>query len=193
MLGAIVDDMPKDVYSIISDSSMSSSGVLFLDIDGVLHTSSYDKELGNRGLDAYDTNGPLFSPSCIYFLNMIVEETNAALVISSSWKDSVSNIDSIKIIRTIWEERLLPGKIIDITPTLSYDKFKHLYPDVKETLWKGCEIDLWLQQNSWVQRYAICDDQNICLPYQKQYFVKTNQKTGLNKKRALKLIKILQS
>ena len=54
--------------------------IIFLDIDGVLNSETYDK---NRTAGAID-------PECAKRLNRIIKETNADIVISSSWKLSPS-------------------------------------------------------------------------------------------------------
>ena len=167
--------------------------VLFLDIDGVLHTTSHDASLIRYGLLPYDEQGPIFSPKCVEQLTRIIRETSAGIVISSSWKDSAANPDTLSLIRRIWEIRHMPGEILDVTPTLTHQAFKAQYPRISETKWKGCEIDSWLKQNFQAGSYAIVDDLPIALPHQKPHFVRTSPSKGLTPRKANRIIKLLNN
>lgn len=52
---------------------------IFLDIDGVLVVSDNADE-------DYSENPPPFDPECVKVLNQILSETNAIIVLSSTWK-----------------------------------------------------------------------------------------------------------
>jgi hypothetical protein len=75
--------------------------IIFLDIDGVLNLC-YPK---------HDKFGRIFHPHFVDNLKMIIDETDAKIVISSTWR-----ADGIERLRELWKYRNYPGEIIDITP-----------------------------------------------------------------------------
>jgi HAD domain in Swiss Army Knife RNA repair proteins len=118
--------------------------VIFLDIDGVLNVIP-------QGRDQF---GAIFHPHFVDNLRCIIEQTDAKIVISSTWRHS-----GLKVMQLMWEMRDLPGEVIDITPSLNTNR--------------GEEIEYWLQEN-WTDRYCIIDDDDDMLPEQMPFFVKTS-------------------
>ena len=51
-----------------------------------MDNDKYDLYLNKHNLPEKDEFGVLFDPDCIAALNHIIDETNAEIVISSSWK-----------------------------------------------------------------------------------------------------------
>ena len=84
---------------------------LFLDIDGVLNTERDHECCRMNGMEDSDDYGYLFDPMAVKNLARIVNETGADIVISSSWKYS-----GLSTLLDMWNERGLPGRVIDITP-----------------------------------------------------------------------------
>lgn len=126
--------------------------VLFLDIDGVLNTDRQQWHCQMNCITPIDEFGYEFDHKAVDNLATILEETGAEIVISSSWK-----FLGLQTLQKMWEDRKLPGTILDITP------------DGKS---KGWEIDEWLMEcESQVNRYAIIDDENDILPKQLNHFV----------------------
>lgn len=82
--------------------------VIFLDIDGVVVTPASVKMGGPKAAD----------PSCVSQLSRIVDETDAEIVISSSWRI----VHSIDFIRGVLTAAGLddPGRIIGATRHLHY-------------------------------------------------------------------------
>ena len=75
--------------------------VIFLDIDGVLNTERKAKEVyDNNNLDSHDEFGRLFDENALYWLNKIIDETGAEIVISSSWRN-----DGLGTLRKMWRKR----------------------------------------------------------------------------------------
>lgn len=166
--------------------------IVFLDIDGVLHSFNYEKFLKRNNRDWYDKNGALFDPICIDALQYLIESTNAKLVIHSSWKDSKACKNPLFLIKDIWKARHLPSEILDVTPTLSPDQLFNLYGINATTQWKGYEIAYWLKQNPQYKSYVIIDDQNTVCKNQKDFFVKVNGNKGLQIKDVKKAISKLK-
>jgi hydroxymethylpyrimidine pyrophosphatase-like HAD family hydrolase len=147
--------------------------VLFLDIDGVLNTDRQQWHCQMNCITPIDEFGYEFDHKAVDNLATILEETGAEIVISSSWK-----FLGLQTLQKMWEDRKLPGTILDITP------------DGKS---KGWEIDEWLMEcESQVNRYAIIDDENDILPKQLNHFVQTNSQFGITCKDAERVITILR-
>ena len=60
--------------------------IIFLDVDGVLNSLSYVKELCRENKRPYSGYDFPFDPRCMNNLKRLVEETNSYLVITSSWR-----------------------------------------------------------------------------------------------------------
>lgn len=147
--------------------------VLFLDIDGVLNTDRQQWHCQMNCITPIDEFGYEFDHKAVDNLATILEETGAEIVISSSWK-----FLGLQTLQKMWEDRKLPGTILDITS------------DGKS---KGWEIDEWLMGcESQVNRYAIIDDENDILPKQLNHFVQTNSQFGITCKDAERVITILR-
>jgi len=143
--------------------------IIFLDIDGVLN-------LRRRERDKF---GSLFHKSWSDNLNNIVEETDAKIVISSTWRMS-----GLRFMQDMWKQRKLLGEVIDITPRMYFSK------GISDSVPRGCEIQNWLRHNgfqriNWcektqleyleksiVKNYIILDDDSDMLYNQREHFVK---------------------
>lgn len=155
--------------------------VIFLDIDGVLNHEKHYKWLMET-----DEPTPLqqvypyseFNPESCKILNRIIDETDAKIVLSSSWR-----LDGINRMNSLFKHFGLP-RIYDITPSLC-GRFG--------SLCRGKEIDKWLSEHPEVTKYVILDDDTDMEEYQLPFFVKTDPyKDGLNNDIANKVINILQ-
>ncbi|MDE6721513.1 MAG: hypothetical protein K2J84_05125 [Bacteroidaceae bacterium] len=116
--------------------------IIFLDFDGVMNTAYYNHVLSKKGLSGNDSFGTAFDPNCIRNLKKITDETNADIVISSSWKHFMTYKDFCDM----WKYRGLPGFVTDVTPT----------PAVRRN--RGDEIDAWLNECDVECQYVIIDD-----------------------------------
>lgn len=156
---------------------------MFLDFDGVLNTCWWERKIP---IDKY---GYAFDPNAVANLAKIIVETGADIVVSSTWK-----FMGLSEMQEMWEERSLPGKIIDITPNTVSDEVL-LYADLEHmelTPIRGMEIKEWLDsKGKKVSRYAILDDMDSMLPEQKDHLVLTNPTVGITESDAFKAISIL--
>lgn len=176
--------------------------VIFLDIDGVLNVIT-------QGHDEY---GSTFHKHFVANLEQIIKETEAKIVISSSWRTA-----SLKSMQEMWLFRDLPGEIIDVTPSLYLKKGgclvfwndklnEHPTPAIGGySIPRGCEIDYWVRNESEkfgeLKNYVILDDDTDMLWHQRNNFVQCSDNPehedcvdvgyGLTKLNALKAIKIL--
>lgn len=111
--------------------------IIFLDIDGVLNSAHNWPE--NNLDERLITN-----------LKTIIDETNAEIVLSSSWKNFFDeNINTthklgLELLRVFDEKEL---KIKDITP----------YPDGRYTINRGLEIKSYIDRHK-ITNYVVIDD-----------------------------------
>lgn len=144
--------------------------VIFLDFDGVICV-----DWNTEG----DEHGQAFRREYVGNLRAIIEATGANIVVSSSWRTM-----GINRLKTMWELRDMPGKIIGLTPSMWTQR--------------GGEIAEYLRENP-CDKYVIIDDDSDFLPEQKPFFVKTSgndhedafKGMGLTKECAKKAIEIL--
>lgn len=164
---------------------MDKERYLFLDIDGVLNTTSYAMACQWKYGRVADEDGALFDSYAVDNLKHIVETIPIKIVISSSWR-----LNGIERIKKLWQNRNMPGEIFDVTPT---------FDDSHNTLVKGkrgAEIEMWLRENPIKQgipyTYVIVDDEDDFLPSQAKHVVLTEDETGLTEELAEKIIEILR-
>ena len=77
--------------------------LIFLDIDGVLNVIP----------QGHDDFGGIFHPEFIENLKHIIEETDAKIVVSSSWRHG-----GLQRMLDMWKFRSLPGEVIGVTVDL---------------------------------------------------------------------------
>jgi hypothetical protein len=126
--------------------------VIFLDIDGVLNVIP-------QGHDAF---GGIFHPNFVKNLGRIIDETEAKIVISSSWRHS-----GLQKMLDMWEFRNLPGEVIGVTP----DLYRFLDFEGERTMVRGDEIQAILDQYYQITNYVILDDDDDMLDSQLGHFV----------------------
>ena len=153
--------------------------IIFLDFDGVMDTSYYDHILSKEGKPGNDEYGAVFDPYCIQNLKRIIEETEADIVVSSSWKYMMSYQDFLNM----WKDRELPGFITDVTPN-PVDRRK-----------RGDEIDAWIEECKTECQYVIIDDleANNFNEHQISRLLIVNPFFGLDEKTAERAIHILNA
>ncbi len=159
--------------------------VIFLDIDGVLNVIG----------QGYDEFGQIFHPHLEKNLDTIIKETNAKIVISSTWR-----MNGLENMQRMWKYRQLAGEVIDITPT-EVDVVESGTCEFYDQVDRGHEIQQWLNDHPEVTNYVILDDDNDMLPSQQTNFVRTADNRshedcvdigyGLTKECAKKAIEIL--
>lgn len=130
--------------------------IIFLDIDGVVNSRRTCYAYGQLPHNACDK---FFDDTALGMLRTLCSQTNAAIVLSSSWRYSHSHYD-------LGNELKLP--IVDATimhPT-------SIVP-------RGEEIQEWLNRHPGVTQYVIVDDNSDMLPSQLDNFVQTSFDDGL--------------
>ena len=128
--------------------------IIFLDFDGVIIN--------------YDYKFTKVSEKCLKNLHQLVKETNAKIVISSTWRLCKSRKELSQMIK-------LP--ILDITPEL------------KDCI-RGNEIDKWLAKNP-VKRYIIIDDDDD-MGIHKDRLIQTQSMIGLTEQDVLRALELLK-
>ena len=128
--------------------------VIFLDVDGVLNTEECDNapKEGEKGSEAflYHENTPIpLLKRCLNNLQCVLQQTDAKIVISSSWRLFPERLELLTKIL----EALSPSEepvVIGITPDLSNS-------------WsgRGEEVQAWLNQNKNCSRFVIVDDEHL--------------------------------
>lgn len=93
--------------SLCSRSSTAMDKYLFIDFDGVLNTGSWHENLDAKGLKHSDSNGEVFDPRAVGWLEKIIEQTGAKVFVISSW---ISAGDAA--IAKLWRDRKMPGERI---------------------------------------------------------------------------------
>jgi hypothetical protein len=129
--------------------------VVFLDIDGVLNVIP-------QGHDAF---GGIFHSDFVDNLKRIIDETDAKIVISSSWRHS-----GLQKMLDMWEFRNLPGEVIGVTP----DLYRFLDFEGERTMVRGDEIQAVLNIHPEITHYVILDDDTDMLKHQLGNFVQTS-------------------
>ena len=132
--------------------------IIFLDIDGVLNSDNY-----YRNVDRNVKDWARFDPKAVKFIKKLVDDFAAKIVISSTWrfgavqllKNELEKSELIKYLHKDWK-----------TP--------QLYPPSK-----GKETKSWLDQHPEVTEYVILDDDESILEEQISRFVKTDLKNGM--------------
>ena len=149
--------------------------IIFLDFDGVLNTEYYQGLLQFQGKQWQDEHGAFFDPRAVRQLKRVIDTTGADIVVESSWKYL-----GLEAMQELWRVRDLPGRVIDITPSLTGNASK------------GEGISSWLSEYATPDtRYVIIDDEYVVLDSQIPYFILTNPYEGLTEEQANRAISIL--
>jgi len=172
--------------------------IIFLDIDGVLNSEkayrngecNYVKWNWENGTEDHHQSFCSWSKE---LLNKLIDETDAKIVISSTWRSS-----GIEFMRKVWELEGMHGEIIGITPNFRGDINGYNIP-------RGCEIAHYLEHDlkfnhinwdkdtqqqymdrSGIENYIIIDDDSDMLYGQRNHFVHVlpspRNKEGFNQK-----------
>jgi hypothetical protein len=161
--------------------------VLFLDFDGVLNSRRWFMENSkaikeNSGITW--RHAVELDPAAVRRVLHIINETGAAVVISSSWR-IIHTPDEIDVIFDQAGFPEMKQHIIDRTPY-----------DLTHGVLRGEEIQLWIKQfeakNGRLDNFVILDDDSDMLPSQKEgHFVQTSRVDGIQDVHVKKAIQIL--
>jgi len=124
--------------------------ILFLDIDGVLNSAAYFKTRKTPR----DAKPRDIDPLKVLLLHRILEDTDAKVVVSSSWRLHPDGLENVR-------KAVAPFEVIGVTPR--HARFEHRHAEIKE----------WLDEHPEVERYAILDDDNVASTGHGENFFKT--------------------
>lgn len=167
--------------------------IIFLDIDGVLNTLMIDIKpfSSNRGQISrdgfyYKLNMPndmeVSNRQAIMWLNKLCVETNAKIVITSTWRMGVDGLENTK--KALYNSGLIDNiEIIDATPILQNPVDMNI---------RGHEIQEWLDNHKNINKYVILDDDADMLENQLSHLVQINTYYGFGFLDYEKAIKILE-
>ena len=147
--------------------------VIFLDFDGVITIPPKWYINANK----------------IKWIKKIIDETDAKIVVSSSWrrenvKETINDMIG-KTKRCPRNKMLywLIDNLYDVTSWFSDKKYKGTG--------RGGEIQTWLDKHPEVDNYVIIDDDGDMLDSQLYHFVQTNYEDGITETEAIRAIKVL--
>lgn len=132
--------------------------IIFLDIDGVL----------NLIPQGHDRFGGIFHEHFVLNLKHLIEQTGAKIVITSSWRSA-----GLQEMQDMWKERNYPGEVIDITPNEN-DLVNHGLFVYYDEVFRGHEIQFYLDHHPDITNYVILDDDIDMLESQLNNFVQTS-------------------
>lgn len=151
--------------------------IIFLDIDGVLNSSDYRKQLGIQYFSE------IIDQSKMPLLKKIVDAADAKIVLSTSWRkfwnEGESQLDPVgQYINDVFAENGLT--VYSKTP-------------VMEESGRNAEIKAWLDGNWYVDNYVILDDKDFgWSPDLRSHFVRTDLKgDGLEEAQVQEVIEVL--
>ncbi len=146
--------------------------IVFLDIDGVLNSEVYYKSVNTKVKD-WDR----FKPEAVRLLKQLLDETNAKIVIISSWRFGAKEL----LIKELTKSGLK----------------RYLHKNWKTPMLyggeRGKEIRLWIDNNSGIENYVIFDDAEMMLEEQLPNFIRTNISDGLEMEHYIRAREILMN
>ena len=125
--------------------------IIFLDIDGVMCTRScYGKGADNKWA-AY-----MFDPKCVAVLNFILEETGAAIILTSDWRHQYT----LQEMREIFAHNFVFKGPIGFTPS-------HKTNGMDLEGGRSGEINDWLKLHNWKNdiKWVAVDDLDMTLKF----------------------------
>ena len=160
--------------------------VIFLDVDGVLNSEDlfvkHRKEGKSNSADIMELDD-----IALTYLQRLVENTDAKIVLSSSWR--IGGMETVYMKNL---KRQLANKgleIFDCTTTKSYDGYGN-------RLYRGDQIKIWIEEynsnhTNKVDKFAILDDDSDMGEYINTNFVHTTWKHGMEEKHYLQVLEML--
>jgi len=145
--------------------------IIFLDMDGVMNHEGYFRIANDK-----NERDPI-DPVCVEYLNGIIEDTGAKVVISSTWRRWYK----VEAMQNQLDHKGFKGEIIGKTPDV-YSSHKYNAP-------RGCEIDDWIKKHIYqpadsdllgftYRRFIIIDDDSDMLLSQAEHYIRTDFSGG---------------
>jgi len=146
--------------------------IIFLDIDGVICTSSTFGKGKDNKWGSY-----MFDPKCVIALNFILQETGAEIIISSDWRMHYT----LHEIREIFAHNFVMKSPIGFTP------FSDRYANNDLEGGRAEEIHAWLKANAWKNdiKWVAVDDLDMTKDLQPNFVLCPNVHDGI-KRRGIK-------
>lgn len=165
---------------------MEDIKVIFLDIDGVLNNAMDSDYHEAPDDDKFKQVHLLHSKRCVGLLNKLIEETNAKIVVSSTWRLGQTDESMESTLRCIG----IKGGYLGMTKDLRYEQ-----PDT----FRGNEILRWVKDNKGIigkdyydfRSYVILDDDSDMLLWQKENYVNCDPEIGMTERTVFKAKSIL--
>jgi hypothetical protein len=157
-----------------TESGGSSVKVIFLDIDGVLNNME-SLRFPRIRVKSSEHSYSAAHPSCIAALNRIISETNARIVISSTWRGI-----GLEVMFEIFHQWGIAGMTVGYTPLW------------ERSFERGDEIADWLSKHPEVTSFVILDDGDD-MGVLKHRLVQTDYEIGLTEADADRAIAILNA
>lgn len=151
--------------------------IIFLDFDGVIVTleSMFSRRFEGKLKEGGISHDPL-SYLAVHFLNDIIEETGAKVVVSSVWR--MGNTE--QELQNILNKAGFKGEVIGRTP------IRHIE--------RGLEIQEWMDNHADlnIESFVILDDDSD-MKHLMKYLVNTDSEFGLRYEHKIQAIKILNN
>lgn len=147
--------------------------IIFLDVDGVLNSLRYAKELYYKNKRPYSGYDFPFDPRCLNNLKHLVEKTDSYLVITSSWRVHEKGRE---ILLAEFKKYGLDTRVIGYTDVLHTER--------------GKEVLAYLDRLKEDVNYIILDDDSDFEGLE-EYLIKTSFQNGLTEKETILGIKKL--
>lgn len=160
------------------------SKIIFLDFDGVLNSQLwYVRTKGSREIDDLDKEA-------IGFLNNLIEDTGAKVVVSSTWRLG----RTVEELQEILNRNGFKGEVIGKTISMNNG-------EDGDCILRGNEILQWIKSHPaevgvgyWdYKNYVIFDDDSDMLYWQRNNFIQTDPYVGLTPNDVFKAKKILNT
>jgi hypothetical protein len=147
---------------------------IFLDIDGVLNSQLY--LVSTRSEGAVRSFNDDIDPVAVGFLNGLCRDTNAKVVISSTWRLN----RTLEEMSDILVSRGFAGELVGMTPDMRKGKYG-------DCILRGNEILAWIKENRLLigadyydyKHYVIFDDDSDMLLWQNENYFRVDPYVGL--------------
>jgi len=155
--------------------------VIFLDVDGVLNSERFcrtldeqHRQLGHHEVCECFRLTRQIDRAAVARLNRLVAETDAKIVISSTWRKL---LDPPELHRVLVEHGLVAEIIGETLDGYNDPEMLEKFGAI-DRIFRGHEIDAWLGQHPEVERFVILDD-NSDMEMHKNRLVQTDCEEGL--------------